>query len=509
MKNRILILSCVFLSFFSYSQCTGSEPIVFLGNDTTLCAGQSLTLQAPTGYDLYSWSDNSTNTSFIVSQPGTYNLSVTITSGGNNLVVNGDFENGNSGFTSSYGYVATAGSTALWNPGYYAVGTSPQAYHSNFYACTDHTSGTGKMYIANGASSANTVIWSETITVIPNTNYNFSAWVTSVENTSVPAILQFFVNGIQIGNVFSPTTTGCDWGQFFNVWNSSSNTSAVITIKNQNIDGAGNDFAIDDISFRPYCTNTDEIIVTYDTTNLAAGPDLSFCEYTPSIISAISNDASLPLTWNTGEAANFIIPDSSGMYIVSTTSDAGCELSDTVNTIIFSAPEAIMVANPATGIVPLSVFFSNTSQNADNFIWTFGNGESVNTTDLSSVSTIYSEPGFFSVEMIASNANCVDTASLTIIVTNPVSLETANVFTPNNDGLNDVFKFKMVNVIELELSIFNRWGQLIHTVNNVTDTWNGMFDGKEASDGIYFYTYTAKGLQEINFEGQGFIHLIR
>lgn len=511
MKNCIYILFSFFLYFSSFGQCTGSEPIVYLGNDTVLCQGQTLALTASDGYDNYMWSTTSNSQAITVSTPGEYYVSATITSGGTNLVVNGDFENGTTGFISDY--ISGTGGTwgILSNPGQYAVANTPNDVHSNFYSCMDHTfgDGTGNMYVANGSDIANTIVWSQTISVVPNTNYNFSTWAMSVENTGNPAILQFFVNNVQIGAVFSPSATGCTWSEFYNLWNSGSSTNAVISIKNQNIDGGGNDFALDDISFTSFCTNTDTIIVSFDPTTINAGSDLTFCEYAPLNLVATSNDPSTSFSWNTGEVTADISPSITGTYTVSTITDNGCVITDVVNVIIHTAPEALINTVSQTGVIPLSVEISNSSQNATSYDWNFGNGSVLSTTDLSSVSMLYPNAGIYQVTMVASNANCTDTASLTIITTNEVSLETANVFTPNNDGVNDEFKFKMENISEIDLTIFNRWGHLVHSITNVNDSWNGITDGKEANDGVYFYTYTAKGLQDVNFEGQGFIHLIR
>lgn len=61
-----------------------------------------------------------------------------------------------------------------------------------------------------------------------------------------------------------------------------------------------------------------------------------------------------------------------------------------------------------------------------------------------------------------------------------------NVFTPNNDGLNDEFDLK-INCLDcgFELQIYNRWGQLLE--QNNTFKWNGMYNGNSCSDGVYYY----------------------
>src|SRR5690606_242669 len=90
------------------------------------------------------------------------------------LIVNGDFEMGNVGFTSTYGYVDPSIQNGMYPEGIYTVSNNPNHTHNNFWG-RDHTTGTGNFMIVNGAGSPVT-IWQQTVTVQPNTTYYFSAW---------------------------------------------------------------------------------------------------------------------------------------------------------------------------------------------------------------------------------------------------------------------------------------------------------------------------------------------
>ena len=164
------------------------------------------------------------------------------------LIVNGNFQSGYTGFTSAY-TVGQPGNTGLYPAGTYALLTNPSLGHNLFSSFGDHTTGTGLMMVVNGAGQPVNV-WSEgSITVTANTNYLLSAWVTSVYSAS-PALLSFNLNGSQVGSNFSlaGTTVG-EWQHFTGTWNSGANTSASLAaIVNQNLDANGNDFALDDIS---------------------------------------------------------------------------------------------------------------------------------------------------------------------------------------------------------------------------------------------------------------------
>lgn len=172
------------------------------------------------------------------------------TIGGADVVTNGDFDSGNSGFSSDYGYVANgAGQTELNPEGLYSVHTNPNDLHSAFSACSD-SEGTGNFLIANGSPTDNEIVWEQSVTVTAGTLYYFVCNLSSVHPDN-PAELQFSVNGSLIGSVITASTTTCQWDEFYATWNSGGSTSATISIVNKNTIASGNDFAIDKISFVP------------------------------------------------------------------------------------------------------------------------------------------------------------------------------------------------------------------------------------------------------------------
>jgi len=323
------------------AQCE-SFPILELGNDTILCQGQSLNLTVPPGYDYFSWNVVSGNpTTITINSPQTVVLNVQNTTG--NLVINGDFEAGNSGFTTGYGPGTGGAFGLLTNAGTYAITTSPSNVHNNFVNCADHTAtGPGNMMVVNGSAVANTQVWGQTIAVSPNMDYNFSAWVTSVENVNTANVskLQFYINGVQIGPIFSPTLTGCDWQQFFELWNSGAATSANISIVAQNISG-NNDFALDDISFSSTCNQSDTMIVAYDQSTINAGSDIVFCANEQETLTATANFANPNFVWETGTMNATISPSTSGYYTVGAMSPNGCALTDSALVSITPMPWTI------------------------------------------------------------------------------------------------------------------------------------------------------------------------
>jgi gliding motility-associated-like protein len=158
--------------------------------------------------------------------------------------------------------------------------------------------------------------------------------------------------------------------------------------------------------------------------------------------------------------------------------------------------------------------FQNTSTgvslNDNNWIWQFGDGN-----DATGVNAQYSYNSIGNFEVclgLAEGAECASQFCQLIPVV-PNAVDVPNVFSPNNDGINDFlyFFFDWAEIVELEIT--NRWGNVLANVS-ITDA-NGGWDGKDqntgenAPDGVYFYSYRIVTILGGVLEGHSFVHLIR
>jgi hypothetical protein len=169
-----------------------------------------------------------------------------------NLVINGDFaisdpSNPGFGFTSDY-----AQNSNLVPENTFFVGPNPQnPPHNLNWGNTSFPPPVGatspNMMMVNGGTQAGTTVWSETLTVAANTTYNFSSFIASIYPIS-PAVLNFSINGVLLGNPFTASTNVGEWDQFFATWDSGGATSAKLSLVDQNTAASGNDFALDLIS---------------------------------------------------------------------------------------------------------------------------------------------------------------------------------------------------------------------------------------------------------------------
>jgi gliding motility-associated-like protein len=91
-------------------------------------------------------------------------------------------------------------------------------------------------------------------------------------------------------------------------------------------------------------------------------------------------------------------------------------------------------------------------------------------------------------------------------------VEAPNVFTPNNDNDNDEFFLTSKNLTSLNLVIVNRWGLVVFDklstdLVNDNPSWDGKVGQNTANEGVYFYKYTAIGINGQELVGHGFLHL--
>jgi len=271
-----ILIAIIFIPLFSSAQTTGCSTIS-MPDTISVCSGSTVTLPAMlTGTDSIVnilWTpatglsgSSILNPALTGTTSGWYRLSVNSISS-DNLVVNGSFTAGNTGFSTGYTYIATATSI----PNEYGVGTNPDTYNPGWPSMGDHTTGTGNMLLVDGSTTAGTSFWCETIVVTSATNYVFSVWSASLW-LPLPSI-QITINGI-VTDTFAPSSTVGTWVQYQFTWNSGDDTLANICLTDLDLAYVGNDFAIDDISLRRLCVARDsEYVLVGSNAGIISGAD--------------------------------------------------------------------------------------------------------------------------------------------------------------------------------------------------------------------------------------------
>lgn len=251
-------------------------------------------------------------------------------------------------------------------------------------------------------------------------------------------------------------------------------------------------------------------VETFATPIINAGADLTIC-----IGNSVTLTASggIQYTWsNSVQNGIPFQPSNTTTYSVSATDLNGCTGFDTLNVTVLPNPNASFSPDFTTGNAPLTIQFSNSSINATSFAWNFGNGNTLAVSNTNAVSSTYLTAQSYTVWLVASNGFCADSTLTTIIVLPAGAPEIVipNVFTPNGDNTNDEWVIQTTNVASIEIVILNRWGNVMTEINDLATGWDGKTrNGDEATDGTYFYTYTANALNGENLSGHGFLTLIR
>ncbi|MFC7336897.1 hypothetical protein ACFQY0_06890 [Haloferula chungangensis] len=166
------------------------------------------------------------------------------TAASQNLIINGDFEAGDSGFSSQY-----LSTTNLTPAETYAVLSNPRTGNGAFSAIGDHTTGTGLMLVVNGSTRDDSPhAWSQTVETRTQTDYVFSLWVSNVFGSS-PGEFFVRINGSQLGDAIEVPAELGKWTPIERVWSSEDDASATIEIVFTSRAFGGNDTALDDFSF--------------------------------------------------------------------------------------------------------------------------------------------------------------------------------------------------------------------------------------------------------------------
>jgi gliding motility-associated-like protein len=198
-----------------------------------------------------------------------------------------------------------------------------------------------------------------------------------------------------------------------------------------------------------------------------------------------------------------------GSYSLIVTDANGCkDTSNTKYTVVGSAAiNASFTPSTISGQAPLNVVFANTSVGAAAYAWTF---DGTATSTVTNPNYTYNTNGTYTVMLIASNGNCIDTAYSVIVIDVATTIIIPNIFSPNGDGVNDEFIIACTGMQTLNCDIFNRWGQLVATLTGPNQNWDGRLNnGNMATEGTYYFMLNATGTDGKSYSYQGPLTLVK
>ena len=155
------------------------------------------------------------------------------------------------------------------------------------------------------------------------------------------------------------------------------------------------------------------------------------------------------------------------------------------------------------------VDFVNHSDEDLLFEWDFDNGIINNTDD--SLSVKFYESGIYLVSLYVENEfGCFDNVSHDIEIFEDLRVFIPNAFSPNNDGLNDHFIVEASGFSQFDISIYNRWGDVIYSSYDIEKSWDGTnLSGDKMNSGTYIYQLSITDYNNKLSLYNGEINLIR
>ena len=118
---------------------------------------------------------------------------------------------------------------------------------------------------------------------------------------------------------------------------------------------------------------------------------------------------------------------------------------------------------------------------------------------------------YYQITLIAANSNCMDTTFRYVDIESPFMIYIPNTFTPNNDRHNDIFNVKGEGILEFDMKIFDRWGNLIFLSDDISKGWNGIVNGggEVAQMDTYVYLVSVSNIKGNDKTYRGIVNLIR
>ena len=525
--------------------CTASDainvtystpPVVNLGNDTALCGGQTLLLNATTANATYVWQDASTNATFNVTVAGNYSVTVTVNACTASDVINVTYNpspvvNLGNDTVLCQGQTllldaTTAGATYTWqdastNATYNVSTAGAYSVTVTLNTCTvsdlinvtylnpsvnlgnDTSLCAGQSLVLNASTAGTTYQWQDAST---NSTYN----VTTAGNYAVTITVNgcTATDAINVAALTPPTVaanvtcsgplseafaTATGTGPFTYNWSTGGNTDTIIT------PAAGN--YVVTVSDNAGCTASAAISVgQVPAIRLEAKVKPACGGQNSGGIDITVTGMATPFhfAWSNGETNQNISNVSTGQYTLTATDANGCSVVLT-DSVTVDPIDASIIVVPDT-IIPLGGIATLTVQGTDidSVFWTpFGlsdpNGFSFAVSPL--VSTQYNVT-------VTSQNGCVATVSVNITVKKVPTWFIPNVFSPNGDGNNDFFNVLVTGPVEiLRIAIYDRIGEKVYEqLGGFGPGWDGRYKDQLVPPGVFVYYVQLKNSFPINAE---------
>ncbi len=198
--------------------------------------------------------------------------------------------------------------------------------------------------------------------------------------------------------------------------------------------------------------------------------------------------AAYTFNWTTGDNSEDLSSLDQGSYAVTVTDSRNC--STQANFSLTYDYILTVDATPSTTInlgEEVALTATTNVDHSNSYSWT--PSILVGCSNCASTKAVPTHNTLFTVNVVDANG-CSATDTMSVTVNSITDIFIPNVFTPNNDGNNDIYQlYGDISAIEfLEFKIFNRWGEMVYSTNDHQFTWDGIYKGQPVEPGAYIYT---------------------
>lgn len=182
----------------------------------------------------------------------------------------------------------------------------------------------------------------------------------------------------------------------------------------------------------------------------------------------------------------------------------GCQYTTSKTVVIHPLPLADFRIFPETAdIFTSNIQFTDQSRGADSVLYYLSDGNTFSSFDFEHH---FKDSGNYIItQWVISNFGCSDSITKSLYILFAYKLFVPNAFTPNGDGLNDVFRPSGLGLNQYELEIYNRWGEIIFKSDEPNQPWTG----GDHMEGYYLYRIKARDFQNNIFNYKGGVYLLR
>ena len=425
-----------------------------LGNDTTLCAGDSLTIRPKGKYDQYLWQDLSTADSLKVKTAGDYHVMVTDSCGNTKSdTIHVDFKTSPPLNLGAPQWKCPSDTlTIVPPPGFKQYDWTP-LYH-----------------LLNAPDGS--------VSLFPDRDTVYRLIVLDAGGCTGTADLQ--IRNYSVYPVFAGNDTTICAGAHI-IFNAAGNFTSYAWSDGEttpSIDAVAAGIYIVRAIDPNSCKTSDTVALNFfplQQTQISGGTVL--CKDQSLVLDAGAGFASY--TWQDGSHGQQFNVSDTGFYRVSTTDNNQCTSADSIHISDYAeSPQQFL-----PGDTTVCLYYGAVIQPKGNYaVYSWSTGENSRSIQVKTA-------GEYILEVVdlqgcrGSDSIRVDTKDCEAVLVFP------NAFTPNHDGVNDVFRLKFPGIVaDYQLQIFNRWGQLIYRSSDPFGQWDGTFNGEAQPGGNYIWT---------------------